>query len=50
MKDSVPVLGAGIAGMRAAGGLRAAGELLQQGFKVYLLEETPHIGGILEAP
>ncbi len=50
------MLGAGIAGMRAAGGMRvaagmrAAGGMLQQGFKAYLLEEIPHIGGIMEAP
>ena len=39
MKGSVLVLGAGVAGMRAAT------ELLQQGFKVCLLDEKPCIGG-----
>ncbi|MBC8357608.1 MAG: CoB--CoM heterodisulfide reductase iron-sulfur subunit A family protein [Candidatus Aminicenantes bacterium] len=39
MKGSVLVVGAGPAGMRASS------ELLQQGFKVYLLEEKPTIGG-----
>ncbi|MEW5937272.1 MAG: 4Fe-4S dicluster domain-containing protein [Candidatus Thermoplasmatota archaeon] len=39
MKGSVLVVGAGPAGMRASS------ELLQQGFKVYLVEEKPTIGG-----
>ena len=39
MIGSVLVLGAGIAGMRAAA------ELVQQGFKVYLLEQNPQVGG-----
>jgi heterodisulfide reductase subunit A len=39
MKGSVLVVGAGISGMRATS------ELVQQGFKVYLLEEKPTIGG-----
>lgn len=39
MKGSVLVVGAGISGMRATF------ELVQQGFKVYLLEEKPTIGG-----
>ncbi|MFC2062506.1 4Fe-4S dicluster domain-containing protein [Chloroflexota bacterium] len=39
MKGSALVVGAGIAGMRATS------ELVQQGFKVYLLEEQPTIGG-----
>jgi len=39
MKGSVLVVGAGISGMRASA------ELLQQGFKVYLLERKPTIGG-----
>lgn len=39
MEDSIMVIGAGPAGMRASS------ELLQQGFKVYLVEEKPTIGG-----
>ncbi|UCF05908.1 MAG: FAD-dependent oxidoreductase [bacterium] len=39
MKGSVLVIGAGPAGMRAAA------ELVQQGFKVFLVEEKPTIGG-----
>jgi heterodisulfide reductase subunit A len=39
MEGSVMVIGAGPAGMRASS------ELLQQGFRVYLLEEKPTIGG-----
>jgi len=39
MKGSVLVIGAGPAGMRAAS------ELVQQGFKVFLVEEKPTIGG-----
>jgi heterodisulfide reductase subunit A len=39
MKGSVLVVGAGISGMRATS------ELVRQGFKVYLLEEKPTIGG-----
>jgi heterodisulfide reductase subunit A-like polyferredoxin/coenzyme F420-reducing hydrogenase delta subunit len=39
MKGSILVVGAGPAGMRASS------ELLQQGFKVYLVEEKPTIGG-----
>ena len=39
MNGSVLVVGAGISGMRATS------ELVQQGFKVYLLEEKPTIGG-----
>ena len=39
MKGSVLVVGAGPAGMRASS------ELLNQGFKVYLVEEKPTIGG-----
>lgn len=39
MNGSVLVIGAGISGMRATS------ELVQQGFKVYLLEEKPTIGG-----
>lgn len=39
MKGSVLVVGGGISGMRASA------ELLQQGFRVYLLEERPTIGG-----
>lgn len=39
MNGCVLIVGAGIAGMRTAA------ELLQQGFKVYLLEEKPTIGG-----
>jgi heterodisulfide reductase subunit A len=39
MKGSVLVIGAGPAGMRATS------ELVQQGFKVYLVEEKPTIGG-----
>jgi heterodisulfide reductase subunit A len=39
MKGSVLVIGAGPAGMRATS------ELVQQGFKVFLVEEKPTIGG-----
>lgn len=39
MKGSVLVVGSGPAGMRASS------ELLQQGFKVYLVEDRPTIGG-----
>ena len=39
MKGSVLVIGAGAAGMRATS------ELVQQGFKVFLVEEKPTIGG-----
>jgi heterodisulfide reductase subunit A len=39
MRGSVLVVGAGISGMRASA------ELLQQGFRVYLLERKPTIGG-----
>jgi len=39
MKGSVLVVGGGISGMRSSA------ELLQQGFRVYLLEESPTIGG-----
>ena len=42
MEGSVLVIGAGVAGMRAAS------ELLQQGFKVYLLEKESRIGGNME--
>jgi heterodisulfide reductase subunit A len=41
MKGSVLVIGAGPAGMRAAF------ELVQQGFKVFLVEEKPTIGGTM---
>lgn len=43
MTGSVLVGGARIAGMRAAA------ELVQQGFKVYLLEQKPQIGGKMAA-
>lgn len=43
MNDSVLVLGASIAGMRACA------ELVQQGFKAYLVEKEPQIGGNIEA-
>ncbi len=39
MKGSVLIIGAGPAGMRASA------ELLNQGFKVVLVEEKPTIGG-----
>ncbi|GAJ15176.1 unnamed protein product, partial [marine sediment metagenome] len=39
MKGSVLIIGAGPAGMRASA------ELLNQGFKVILVEEKPTIGG-----
>ncbi|MFC2165718.1 hydrogenase iron-sulfur subunit [Acidobacteriota bacterium] len=44
MKGSVLVLGAGVAGMRAAS------ELMQQGFKVYLIEKDSRIGGKMLMP
>ncbi len=44
MKGSVLVLGAGVAGMRAAS------ELMQQGFKVYLIEKESRIGGKMLMP
>jgi heterodisulfide reductase subunit A len=41
MRGSVLVLGSGISGMRAAA------ELVQQGFKVFLVESKPTIGGTM---
>ncbi|MBN1441124.1 MAG: CoB--CoM heterodisulfide reductase iron-sulfur subunit A family protein, partial [Planctomycetes bacterium] len=41
MRGSVLVIGSGISGMRAAS------ELVQQGFKVFLLERRPTIGGTM---
>ncbi|KPK70565.1 hypothetical protein AMJ71_09755 [candidate division TA06 bacterium SM1_40] len=41
MKGSVLVIGAGISGMRATA------ELVQEGFKVFLLEQRPTIGGTM---
>ena len=41
MKGSVLVVGSGVAGMRATA------ELVQQGFKVFLLESKPTIGGTM---
>ena len=43
MEGSVLVIGASVAGMRATA------ELVQQGFKVYLLEKESQIGGNIEA-
>ena len=41
MKGSVLVIGSGISGMRATA------ELVQQGFRVFLLEQKPTIGGVM---